>query len=271
MTTEVKSGYAPVNGLKLYYEIHGAGGTPLVLLHGAYSAIGTSFADMLPTLAHGRQVIGVELQGHGRTADIDRPLTVSGMASDVAALLRHLGIAQADLFGYSMGAGVALQVAIDTPELVRKLVLVSVNTKVAGIHPGLMEGWDQMSPEMLHGTPWHDEYMSIAPNPENFATLVEKMKVMDANIADTPDEVIRAIKAPTLLVIGDSDIVQPEHAVEIFRLLGGGVVGDLVGLPNSQLAILPGTTHVTAIYRADLLLIIVPAFLDAPMPEAKGE
>jgi pimeloyl-ACP methyl ester carboxylesterase len=265
--TEKTSGYAPVNGLKLYYEIHGAGGTPLVLLHGAYSAIGTSFADLLPTLAQTRQVIGVELQGHGRTADIDRPLTVPNMASDVAALLRHLGIAQADLFGYSMGAGVALQAAIDYPELVRKVVCVSVNTKVAGMHPGLMDGWDQMTPEMLHGTPWHDEYLQIAPRPEDFPTLMEKIKAMDLSIQDIPDETIRAIQAPMLLVIGDSDIVQPEHAVEMFRLLGGGVVGDLVGLPKSQLAILPGTTHVTAIAQTDLLLDMIPAFLDAPMPE----
>jgi pimeloyl-ACP methyl ester carboxylesterase len=132
-----------------------------------------------------------------------------------------------------------------------------------------MEGMENMKPEHMAGSPWHEEYMRIAPRPEDFATLFAKKTQMDRGIQDLPVETIKAIKAPTLLIIGDSDIVRPEHAVEMFRLLGGGVVGDMVGLPNSQLAILPGTTHVTVVYRADLLLAIIPPFLDAPMPEAQ--
>lgn len=267
-TTSAQSGYAAVNGLKMYYEIHGAGGAPLVLLHGAFSAIGTSFAALLPSLAATRQVIAFELQAHGRTADIDRPMSLEQLADDVAAALQELGVAQADLFGYSMGAGVALQVAVRHPQRVRKLVLASVTYHRGGFHPGLMEGLEQMQPEMMHGSPWHEEYLRIAPNPDGFAALFAKKTAMDRGIKDIPAEVIRQITAPTLLIVGDSDIIQPEHAVELFRLLGGGVVGDMAGLPRAQLAVLPGTTHVTLVAKSELLLAIVPPFLDAPPPAA---
>jgi pimeloyl-ACP methyl ester carboxylesterase len=265
-----KAGYAEVNGLKMYYEIHGQGGVPLVLLHGAFSAIGTSFGQLLPGLAKTRQVIGFELQAHGHTADIDRPLSMETMADDVAAALDQLGIQQTDIFGYSMGAGVALRVAIGHPELVRKLVIASVAYSASGVHPGLMDGLAQMKPEMMFGSPWHEEYLRIAPQPEYFATFFAKKTQMDLATKDLPAEAIAAIKAPTLLIVGDSDLVRPEHAVEMFRLLGGGVFGDMPpGLPNSQLAILPGTSHVSIVSRADLLLPIIPRFLDAPMPQAK--
>ena len=267
-TTPAKTGYASVNGLNMYYEIHGAG-QPLVLLHGAFSAIGTSFGALLPELAKTRQVIGFELQAHGRTADIDRRLTLEAMADDVAAAIRQLGFERADIFGYSMGAAVALHVAIRHPDVVLKLVLASVTYNMGGIHTGLMDGVGEMKPEMMHGSPWHAEYMRIAPNPDNFATLFAKKTEMDRGIQDVPAETVRAIKAPTLLIIGDSDLVRPEHAVEMFRLLGGGVFGDTpAGLPNSQLAILPGTSHVTVVSQAKLLLAIIPPFLDAPMPKA---
>jgi len=264
--TPVQTGYAPVNGLNMYYEIHGAG-QPLVLLHGAFSAIGTSFGTILPGLAQTRQVIAFELQAHGHTADIDRPLTLEHMADDTAAALEHLGIEHADIFGYSVGAAVALRLALRHPHVVRKLVLASISYTKSGLHPGLMEGLADMKPEMMFGSPWHEEYIRMAPNPDDFATLFAKKTEMDRGIQDLPAEAIQAIKAPTLLIIGDSDIIRPEHAVEMFRLLGGGVAGDLAGLPNAQLAILPGTTHVTVVQRADLLLTIIPPFLDAPMPE----
>ncbi len=263
-----KGNYVPVNGLNMYHETYGSTGQPLVLLHGAFSAIGTSFEKLLPGLATTRQVIAFEMQGHGHTADIDRPLTLEGMADDVAAALPPLGIERADIFGYSMGAAVALHVAIRHPEVVRKLVLASITYKMSGIHPGLMEGLADMKPEMMFGSPWHEEYIRIAPHPEDFATLFAKKTQMDRGIQDLTDETIRSIKAPTLLIIGDSDLVRPEHAVEMFRLLGGGVFGDTpAGLPASQLAILPGTSHVTVVDRANLLLSIIPAFLDAPMVE----
>jgi pimeloyl-ACP methyl ester carboxylesterase len=262
-----QTGYAPVNGLQMYYEIYGSG-RPLVLLHGALSAIGTSFGKLLPTLAETRQVIAIEQQAHGHTADIDRPLTIEQMAEDIAALLAHLGIAQADFFGYSMGAGIALQVAIKHPDLVRKLVLAAVSYNNEGFHPGLMAGMENLQPEHLAGSPFQEEYAGIAPNPEDWPRLIAKVKQMNRQVPDLSAEAIRSIKAPTLIIIGDSDIIRPEHAVEMFRLLGGGVPGDNVGLPNSQLAVLPGTTHVTLVHRADLLLSIIPPFLDAPLPEA---
>lgn len=264
-----RSGYAPVNGLELYYEVHGTG-QPLVLLHGAFSAIGTSFQHVLPGLARTRQVIALEMQGHGRTADVDRPLSLQQMADDTVAAIRYLGVEQADLFGYSMGAGVALHAAIRHPDAMRKLVLASVTFAMDGIHPGLMDGLAGMTPDMMAGSPWHDEYLRIAPRPEDFATLFAKKTQMDRELQDIATEVIAAISAPTLLVLGDSDLVRPEHAVEMFRLLGGGVFGDTpAGLPASQLAILPGTSHVTLVERADLLLAIIPRFLDAPLPPAR--
>jgi pimeloyl-ACP methyl ester carboxylesterase len=258
-------GYASVNGLNMYYEIHGTG-QPLVLLHGAFSAIGTSFGKLLPDLAKTRQVIAFELQAHGRTPDIDRPLTLEGMADDVAAALQQLGMAQADVFGYSMGAGVALHFAIRHPELLRKLVLASVTFNMSGVHPGLMEGLGEMKPEMMFGSPWHEEYTRLAPHPEDFARLFAKKTQMDRQLKDVSEETIRAIKAPTLLILGDSDLVRPEHAVEMFRLLGGGVFGDTpAGMPNSQLAVLPGTSHVTVVDRADWLVPMIDTFLDAPI------
>ncbi len=268
MNKDARGAYASVNGLNMYYEIHGTG-RPLVLLHGALSAIDTSFGKVLPSLAKTWQVIAIEQQAHGHTADIDRPLTIEQMADDTAALLQHIGIEHADIFGYSMGAGIALQIAIGHPDLVRKLVVAAVTYNSDGFHPGLLAGMETLKPEDLAGSPWQEEYARTAPNPEDWPTLVAKVKQLDREFQDWPAEAIQSIKAPTLVIIGDSDIVRPEHAVEMFRLLGGGVPGDVAGLPNSQLAVLPGTTHVTLVERADLLLAIIPSFLDAPMPEGK--
>ncbi len=269
----IQSGYLPVNGLEMYYEshglvahgpvAHGQGGAPLVLLHGAFSAIGTSFGLVLPGLAEGRRVIAFDLQAHGRTADIDRPMSPEAMADDVVAALAALGIEQADVGGYSMGGAVALRVAIRHPEVVRKLVLISVTYSFDGLHPGLMDGIGEMRPEMLHGTPWHDEYLRVAPRPEDFNRLFAKKAEMDKGIKDIPAEAIRALTCPVLIIAGDSDILRPEHAVEMFRLVGGGRMGDSPeGLPDSQLAILPGTSHVSIVYRPELLLPIIPPFLD---------
>jgi len=264
--TTTETGFVPVNGLEMYYEIHGEG-RPLVLLHGAFSAIGTSFGELIPGLAQGRKVVAFELQGHGRTADIDRPLSYDAMADDVAAAIDQLELGVVDVFGYSMGAFVGLLVGIRTPEFVRKLVFMSATYTMDGVHPGLMDGIGEMEPEMMHGSQFHEEYMRIAPRPEDFATLFAKKTAMDRGFEDLRDEDIRAIEAPTLLIIGDSDLVRPEHAVEMFRLLGGGVFGDMPpGLPDSQLAVVPGASHVSIASRAELLVPIVTSFLDAPMP-----
>ena len=264
-----QTGYAPVNGLQMYYEIHGAGqGDPLVLVHGAFSAIGTSFGKLLPGLARGRRVIALELQGHGRTADIDRPMTLEALADDAAALLRYLNVERADFFGYSLGGAVVLRLAIRHPELVHKLVLASVSYTLDGLHPGLMEGLGEMKPEMMYGSPWHEEYVRTAPHPDRFDALFAKKSAMDKTIEDLSPETLQAITAPTLTVLGDADIVRPEHAVAMFRLFGGGVVGDMVGIPRAQLAVLPGTSHTGMVERADWLTSMVTAFLDAPVPAA---
>lgn len=257
--------YANVNGLNVYYEIHGTG-KPLVLLHGALSATATSFGKLIPSLSRIRQVISIEQQAHGHTADIDRPLTINQMADDTVALLRQLNIEETDIFGYSMGAGIALHIAVKYPDLVRKLVVASVTYSNSGFRPGLLAGMENLKPENLAGTPWQEEYAGIAPNPKNWPTLVEKVKQLNLHIPDLPAEAIRSIKAPTLVIIGDSDIVRPEHAVEMFRLLGG-VPEDVSSLSQSQLAVLPGTTHVTVVDRSDWLIPMITEFLDTPMPE----
>jgi pimeloyl-ACP methyl ester carboxylesterase len=262
--------YASVNGLEMYYEIHGTG-EPLVLLHGAYMTI-DAMGEVVPSLAKTRRVIAVELQGHGRTADIDRPLSYEQMADDTAALLRRIGIEEADIFGYSMGGGIALQVTIRHPEVVRKLVLASVYYNNDGVYPEMLEAIETITPEAFAGTPWREEYDRIAPNPEDFPTLVAKLKELDLTFVGWPPEDIQAIEAPALVIIGDSDVVRPEHTVEMFRLMGGGVAGDLAGLPSSRLAVLPGTTHVGLVERSDLLVSMIGEFLDAPMPEGqRGE
>ena len=271
-TTSPQSGYAPVNGLQLYYEIHGSG-APLVVLHGAYMTI-ELMGKLVPELARTRQVIVPELQGHGHTADIDRPITYEQMADDTAALLRHLDIEQADVFGYSMGGGAALQLALRHPGSVRKQVLASVSYTSDGTHPELLEFIPAITPEVFAGSPMEESYLRTAPNPDDFPTLVAKLKQLDMEpFAWSPEE-IRAIAAPTLYIVGDSDAIRLEHVVKLFRLLGGGVAGDLVGLPSSQLAVLPGTTHFVPpgsgiMDRTDWLLSMITPFLDAPMPEVK--
>ena len=262
--------YASVNGLEMYYETHGTG-EPLVLLHGAYMTI-DAMGEVVPSLAKTRRVVAIELQGHGRTADIDRPLSYEQMADDVAALVDHIGIEGADIFGYSMGGGIALQVAIRRPEVVRKLVLASAYYNNDGVYPELLQAIETIMPEAFAGTPWREEYDRIAPNPEDFPTLVAKLKELDLTFVGWPPEDIQAIEAPALIIIGDSDVVRSEHTVEMFRLIGGGVAGDLAGLPSSQLAVLPGTTHVGLVERSDLLVSMIGEFLDTPMPEGeRGE
>lgn len=263
----VTSGYAPVNGLRMYYEVHGTG-HPLVLLHGAMSTIGVDFGAVLPGLAATRQVIAIEQQGHGHTADFDRPLNIPQLTSDTAAALEHLGVEQADMFGYSLGAGIGLELAVRHPRLVRKLAAASICSHIDGWHPGLLTEMDALRAEDLIGFPFQVDYARTAPDPDGWAGLVEKVKAWYRNPVAWEPEAITSVQAPVLLMIGDSDIVRPEHAVELFRLLGGGVPGDTAGLPRSRLAVLPATTHIGVVNRADWVLSMVTEFLDAPMPSA---
>lgn len=215
-------------------------------------------------LSRTRQVISVELQGHGRTGDVvDRPLRIETMARDTVALLAKIGVRTADLYGYSMGAGVALNVGVTRPDVVNKLVLQSVSINDDGYHPGHLEAMESITPDMLVGSPFHEEYVRHNPRPGNFGLLVEKVKDMVKHTRAVSPEQMRALPMPVLTIMGDSDIFQLEHAVAMFELTGGGVNGDIAGMPKSRLAILPGTSHVTSVHQREQLVALVPSFLDA--------
>ena len=268
----LKAGYASANSLNMYYETYGGAGKPLVLLHGGVGAI-EMFGEVLSLLAEGRQVIAVDLQAHGRTADIDRPLSYELMADDIGALIKHLGFKSADVMGYSLGGGVALQTAIRHPDRMRKLVLVSTPFKRNGWYPEVLAGMEQMGPEAaepMKQTPMYQLYANIAPRPEDWPVLLTKLGELLRQDYDWSKDVA-AIKAPTLIVVGDADSVRTSHAVELFELLGGGKADagwDGSGMSNARLAILPATTHYS-IFSSPALASTVTPFLDAPMPEAK--
>jgi pimeloyl-ACP methyl ester carboxylesterase len=261
--------YACVNGLNMYYEIHGMG-KPLVLLHGGLGGVGM-FEQLLPSLAETRQVIAVELQAHGHTADIDRPLSFELMADDIAALIKLIGLENADIVGYSLGGGVALQTAIRHPAMVRKLVVVSTPYKRGGWYPEVLAGMTSMNAEAAKawvGSPMHQAYASVAPRPEDWPALVAKLSDLLRQDYDWSAGVA-AIKEPTMIVVGDADSVRTVHAVEFFELLGDGKSDagwDGSGMSNARLAILPATTHYN-IFVSPLLVSIVTPFLDAPMPK----
>jgi pimeloyl-ACP methyl ester carboxylesterase len=259
-----KSGYADVNGLNMYYEIHGEG-EPLVLLHGAFLTIELNFGKMLPTLARDWQVIAVEQQGHGHTEDIDRPLSYEQMADDTAVLLRQLNIRKADVLGYSMGGTIAIEIGIRHPELVRKLVVISAPYDRAGWYPDVYATLEHITPEVFTGSGLPESYAKVAPNPDGWVTLVEKVKRVDLEFVGRTAEEFQSIEAPALLMVGDSDGVPLEKVIEMYTLLGGGVFGDIAGLPNSQLAVIPGSTHVGIMEKTDLLLPMITAFLDTPV------
>jgi pimeloyl-ACP methyl ester carboxylesterase len=267
--SDPQTGYAPAGDLRMYYEIRGDGPS-LVLLHGAYMTI-EMMDPLMSGLAETRRVIAVEQQGHGRTADVDRPLTYEQMADDTAALVRHLDIETVDVVGYSMGGGIALQLAIRHPDVVRKLVVASATFRSDGMHAVALEMFPAITPELFAGSPMEEAYLRLAPKPGDFPRLVEKLTRMDTTPYAWPEDDIRAIAAPALVVVGDSDGVRLEHAVELFGLLGGGVMGDLEGMPASQLAVLPGTSHFVppghgVLDRAEWLLAMIAPFLDPPAP-----
>jgi pimeloyl-ACP methyl ester carboxylesterase len=244
--TPVAGHYAEVNGIKLYYEIHGTG-QPLVLLHGGLGAL-EMFGPNLPALAQGRQVIAVDLQGHGRTADIDRPLSPQSMADDVAGLIKFLKLQRANIMGYSMGGMVALQVAIRHPEVVNRLVVASAPFRRNGFYPEILAAQQQVTAaaaEAMKPTPMYELYHRLAPRPDDWPRLLDKIGALMKVEYDWSKE-IPGITARTLIIAGDADIFPPSHAVELFGLLGGGKKDagwDGSGRPKSQLAIVPGKTH----------------------------
>lgn len=259
--------YADVNGINLYYEIHGTG-HPLVLLHGGLGSI-EMFGPNLPALAKGRQVIGVDLQRHGRTADIERPLSAELMAGDIAALIKHLKLDRPHIMGYSLGGGVAFFVALRHPELVSKVVIASTPFRPNAFYPDILRQQGLVTADAAEGmkqTPMYQMYASLAPRIEDWPRLLRKIGESMALDFDFTKDVAR-IKAPVLLVAGDADIFPPAHAVEVFGLLGGGKEDpgwDGSGRPKSQLAILPGLSHY-AVGSAPALAATVIPFLDEPL------
>jgi pimeloyl-ACP methyl ester carboxylesterase len=263
-TTAPTSGLAPVNGIDLAYQIFGSG-SPLVLIHGGFGSV-EMFGPNVAALADGRQVIGVDLQSHGRTPAVDRPMRFETMADDVAALIRHLGHEQADVMGFSLGGGVALRTAIQHPASVRKLVLVSAPFKRSGWHPEMIAGFDRMGPEMAESmkqTPMYETYRRVAPRVEDWPILATQITTLLKLDYDWTDEV-RSLPMPVLIVLGDADGLPPRHAVEFFELLGGGkrdAVWDRSRMTRHALAILPRATH----YDIDVsptLATTVASFLD---------
>ncbi len=266
-TTQAKGTgqYAEVNGINLYYETHGSG-PPLILLHGGLGS-GEMFGPVLPLLAERHQVVVADLQGHGRTADIDRPLDVRLMAGDIAALIDHLGLDKPDVVGYSLGGGVALQTAARYPAKVRRLVMVSANLRPDAIYPEMRVQQGQVNAaaaEFMKETPMYQLYQRVAPRPEDFPRLLTKIGEAMAQDFDFTEEV-RDLQMPTLVVAADADMAPPSHYVEVFKLLGGGLrdggwMGE--GRPNGghALAILPGLTHYN-IGNSPLLAAATLAFL----------
>jgi pimeloyl-ACP methyl ester carboxylesterase len=267
-TTQAKGigKYAEVNGINLYYETHGSG-RPLILLHGGLMS-GETFGPVLPLLAERHQVIAVDLQGHGRTADIDRPIDVRLMAGDIAALIDHLRLATPDLVGYSLGGGVALQTAAQYPTKIQRLVMVSANLRPDAIYPEMRVQQGQVNAaaaEFMKDTPMYQLYQRVAPRPEDFPRLLTKIGESMSKDYDYTEEV-RGLKMPTLVVAADADMAPPSHYVEVFKLLDGGLrdggwMGEGRPKGGHALAILPGLTHYN-IGNSPLLAAAILAFLD---------
>ena len=228
MVKPIASGLAPVNGINMYYEIHGKGNIPLVLIHGGGSTIESTFGNILPLLSKHHKIIAVELQAHGRTSDRDGPESFEQDADDVAALLKYLKIDKANFFGFSNGGTTSLQIGIRHPQIVNKLVVVSASSKRDGLVPGFFEGMENATIDNMP-KPLKDAYLKVAPNKNGLIVMFTKDRDRMRGFKDISDDALRSIKAPTLLLAGDKDVVVPEHLVQMSKLIS-----------NSRLAILPG-------------------------------
>lgn len=260
------SGRVAVNGMQTYYEVSGQG-DPLVVLHGAYMNI-PAMGAIVPKLAKNYKVYALELQGHGRTTDIDRPITYPNLADDVAAFMDAVGLAKADVFGYSMGAAAGLQLVIRHPQKVNKLVAASGAYDARGWQPEFTAFIPQMTVEMFVAMPFAAEYRKLAPNPDGFPALVAKLIALEKEPMRWEAE-MRAIKTPVLIITGDADVATLEHSVAMFRLLGGGGMGDMgKPLPASRLAVLPATSHTAVITQSDLLVAVIEQFLRGETPKS---
>ncbi|HEX7330526.1 MAG TPA: alpha/beta hydrolase [Pyrinomonadaceae bacterium] len=258
------TGYAPVNGLKMYYEIHGSG-EPVVLLHGSFMAISNNFhwTEWIGELSKTRKVIAIEMQGHGRTADIKRDFSYDYLADDVAALLDYLKIPSADVIGYSLGGGVALNCAIRHPDKVRKVVSISAVFRQDGWIKEGLDAFPQLTAETFKGTPFEADYKRLSPTPNEFPNFIKRVISIDLKPHDFGADKLKATKAPMFFIHGDADGVRLDHIAEMYRLKGGEVHGDMRPHSASRLAILPDTTHVTLMNRWQTIIPMVNDFLDA--------
>jgi pimeloyl-ACP methyl ester carboxylesterase len=254
-----------VNGMRMYYEVSGQG-EPLIVLHGAYMNI-PAMGAIIPALAKSHRVYALELQGHGRTTDINRPITYPNLADDVAAFMDAVGLHKADVFGYSMGAGAGLQLAIRHPAKVNKLIAASVAYDTAGLQPEFKALIPQMTVEMFLQMPFAAQYRQLSPTPDSFPALVKKLIALEHEPISWGEDVKR-VKTPVLIIAGDADGYTLEHIVSLFRLLGGGVMGDLgKPLAASRLAILPATSHTAVITQVDALIGFIEPFLKGETPK----
>jgi len=256
------TGYAPVNGINMYYEVHG-NGEPVVLLHGAFMTITNNWDGWISELSKTRKVIAVEMQGHGRTADVPRDITYENLADDVAALLNYLKIPRADIIGYSMGGAVAMECAIRHPDKVRRAVIISSTFRSDGMVAGSLESISKLTADDFKGSPIETEYKKLSPTPDDFPKFVQRIVATASKGYDFGADKLKATMAPMFFIHGDADGVRLAHVAEMFRLKGGEVHGDMGSRSTSRLAILPDTTHVTLMQRISMIVPMVNDFLDA--------
>ncbi|HEY8916685.1 MAG TPA: alpha/beta hydrolase [Chitinophaga sp.] len=254
------SGYAAVNGIKVYYEVYGEG-QPLVLLHGAFMTIGLNWGQLIPELSKTRKVIAIELQGHGHTQFSDRKLSHATLASDVEGVLDHLKIDSADVAGYSYGGAVAYQFAIQSPKRLRKLVIISATYKSSGWLPEVNKGFKMMKPEFFTNTPMKTAYDAVAPDKTKWTKFMEQMIASAGTPFDLGESNISKISAPVLIISGDNDGLDKIELIKTYQLLGGGICADFMPMPKSQLAIVPSQSHVSLMMQTTTILNYLNGFL----------
>ena len=256
----LKSGYAPVNGIKVYYEVYGEG-RPIVLLHGAFYTIGMNWAELIPELSKTRKVIAIEMQGHGHTPLSERKLDIATLASDVEGVMDYLKIDSADVAGFSMGGSVAYQFAVQYPKRLRKLVIISSTYKSSGWLPVINSGFKDFKPEFFDNTPLKTAYDAVAPDKTKWKKFIEQMIAFADVSFDVGDANIAKITSPVLIISGDNDGLDKIELMKTYRLLGGGVSADMAPMPKSQLAIVPSQEHVSLMMQTKTILGYLDEFL----------
>ncbi|WP_295714239.1 alpha/beta hydrolase [Mucilaginibacter sp.] len=254
------SGYAPVNGIKVYYEVYGEG-KPLVLLHGAFMTIEMNWGQLIPELSKTRKVIAIELQGHGHTPFSDRKLDITTLASDVEGVMNHLKIDSADVAGYSMGGSVAYQLVVKSPKRVKKLVIISSTYKTSGWLPVVNNGFKGFKPEFFNNTPLQVAYDAVAPDKTKWTKFIEQMIVFAGEPFNVGDANIAKITSPVLLISGDNDGLDKVELMKTYQLLGGGIAADLAPMPKSHLAVVPSQGHVSLMMQTKIILGYLDDFL----------